>query len=77
MRLTEGNKISAMGWTAETARIQTVQTSSTAPIDATVLTIGIAPNDETCSVCLSLPGLLNHSGFHLHDGVLYNKCLSV
>lgn len=75
VRLTEGNKISALGWIAETALTQTVQMSLSAPMAATVLMIEIAPNYETCCVCLSLLVLLNHSGFHLHDGDLYDKYL--
>lgn len=67
-RLTEDDEFLIL--TAGTEMILMVQMSLIELTGVTVLMIVIAWNDVTCCVFLSLQGLLNHSGFHLHDGVL-------
>ncbi len=69
-RLTGDDETFALRQTLGTELIRMVWISLIELTVVTVLVIVIAWNDVTCCVVLSLQGLLNHSGFHLHDGVL-------
>lgn len=70
VRLTEDDEFFASRQTVGTELILMVQMSLIELTGVTVLMIVIAWNDVTCCIFHSVQGLLNHSGFHHHDGVL-------
>jgi len=70
VRLTEDDEFFALRQMAGTELILMVQMPLIELTAVTVLMIAIAQNDVTCCVFHSVQGLLNHSGFHHHDGVL-------